>query len=70
MSATAQLPANSSVPSRPMARVISMAAGAGASAAGTRQGPRAQLPAYSLAWGRYRGFSPSMEREETSLPTV
>ena len=70
MSATAQRSANSSAPSRSMVRAISMAAGSGASPTGTRQGPSAQLPAYSLAWGRYRGFSPSMERDDTSSPMV
>src|SRR5215204_5544174 len=55
MSATEQLSRNRTAPSRSMDRPISMAAGSGASPTGTRQGPRAQLPAYSLAWGRYRG---------------
>ena len=70
MSATEQRSANSSSPSRSIDRAISISAGSGASPTGTRQGPRAQLPRYSLAWGRYSGLSPSMEREDTSSPMV
>src|SRR5215216_3314293 len=70
MSATEQRSENSSAPSRSMARAISMSWGSGASATGTRQGPSPQLPRYSLAWGRYRGFSPSMDRDDTSSPMV
>ena len=33
-------------------------------------GPRAQHASYTLACGKYRGFSPSMSRALTSLPTV
>ncbi len=33
-------------------------------------GPNPQLPSYTLACGRYNGFSPSMSRELMSLPMV
>ena len=44
--------------------------GSGILFAVTKQGPIEQLLSYTLAWGRYSGFSPSMDRLLISLPIV
>src|SRR5438105_13391862 len=42
--------------------------GSATSQAGVMPGPTANEPAYTFACGKYRGLSPSMLRELTSLP--
>ena len=33
-------------------------------------GPTAHEPVNTFAWGRYKGFSPSMSRDDMSFPAV
>jgi hypothetical protein len=44
--------------------------GATTTSTGTMQGPSEHERSYVLAWGRKRGLSPSMLRDDTSLPTA